>query len=269
MTELRHRLRHVHLDDLAGRPERRLDVGDRRQLRALRQRAEHMIERAAERLGIDVADHGDRELVAGKHAPQIAMQIVAGDGGDGGLGALDRASIRVIAEGETIPGKRSDLLGVVLVELQSGDDLAAHALDRIRIEARLRHGETQQLERLILVGGEHLHIAEHHVAARIEIHARGERLQALLEGDQVEVAGAFVHHAGHEIGEALPVLRVLCGAAAEGEAHGDQGIGVALDEPGLDAAGTDDALDLHGVSRTCGERRQQRDGGKPRLPHGA
>ena len=52
------------------------------------------------------------------------------------------------------------------------------------------------------------------------------------------LAGAFVHHAGHEIGEALPVARVLCGAAAEGEAHGDQGIGVALDEPGLDAAGT-------------------------------
>jgi hypothetical protein len=54
---------------------------------------------------------------------------------------------------------------------------------------------------------------------------------------------------------------------------------VALDEPGLDAAGTGYALDLHGVSRACGERSKKRKRGdapglrkwaaRPRLPHGA
>ena len=68
MAELRHRLRHVHLDDLAGRAERRIGVGDRRKRRIGGKRAEHMIERAAERCRIDVADHRDHELVAGKDA---------------------------------------------------------------------------------------------------------------------------------------------------------------------------------------------------------
>jgi hypothetical protein len=54
---------------------------------------------------------------------------------------------------------------------------------------------------------------------------------------------------------------------------------VAFDKPGLDAAGTGHALDLHGVSRTSGERRKERKHGnapglrkwaaRPRMPHGA
>ena len=168
-------------------------------------------------------------------------------------------------EGEAIPGERGNLLGVVLVELQSGDDLRAHALERVGIEARLRHGEAQQVERLVHVGGQHLHIAEHHVAAGVEVDAHGERLQALLEADGVELASPLVHHAGDEIGKALLGFRVLGGAAAEGKAHGDQGIGVALDQPSLDAAGARDALDVHGVSRGCGKRREERkSGGKPK-----
>ena len=81
----------------------------------------------------------------------------------------------------------------------------------------------------------------------------------------VELASPLVHHAGDEISEALLGFRVLGGAAAEGKAHGDQGIGVALDQPSLDAAGARDALDVHGVSRGCGKRREEREcGGKPK-----
>ena len=116
-----------------------------------------------------------------------------------------------------------------------------------------------------MFAGQHLHIAEHHVAAGVEVDAHGERLQALLEGDGVELARPLVHHAGDEIGEALLVFRVLGGAAAEGKAHGDQGIDVALDQPSLDAAGARDALDVHGVSRRCGKRREERKcGGEPK-----
>ena len=76
MAELRHGLRHFHLDDLAGRAERRLGVGDRREHRMLRQGAKHLVELAAERLGVDVADHGDHKLVAGEDAADIVAQVL-------------------------------------------------------------------------------------------------------------------------------------------------------------------------------------------------
>ncbi len=82
----------------------------------------------------------------------------------------------------------------MLVEFQPGNDLRLHARGRVRIEARRGQRETQQLESLILVGRQHLHVAEHHVAARVEVDAHGKRLQALLEGYGVELAGALIHH---------------------------------------------------------------------------
>ena len=169
-------------------------------------------------------------------------------------------------EGEAVPGKRSHRFGVVLVEFQPGEDLGAHALDRARIDARLGQRQAQQVEGLVLVGREHLHIAEHHVAARVESHAHGERLQALLKGDGVETARALVHHAGDEISEPCLVLGVLCSAAAKCKAHGDQGIDVALDEPGLDAAGACDALDVHGVNRRAGSAAKRATAASNRIP---
>src|SRR5262249_469319 len=70
------------------------------------------------------------------------------------------------------------------------------------------------------------------------------------------LASAFVHHRRDEIGEPFLAGIVLARAAAEGEADGDQRIGVTLDEPGLDAAGAYDAFDFHAVtlsSLSCGE----------------
>ena len=209
----------------------------------------------AEGLGVDVADHRDHKLVAGEDAADIILELVGADGFDRGHGALDGAAVRVIAEGEPVPGERGDLLGIVLIEFQAGDDLSADAFDGVGIEARRRQREAQQIEGFVSVGRQHLDIAEHDIAARVEVHAHGERLQAVLEVDGVEVARALVHHAGDEIGDAVLADRVLSRAAAKGEAHGDQRIVVALDEPSLDAARALDALDLHGVSRRRRKRR--------------
>ena len=184
MAELRHRLRHVHHDDLARGPERRGGVGDRRERGVLRQCAEHMIEGAAESFGVDVADHGDDQPVAGEDAADVVLEVPRPDGGDRRHGALDRAPIGMVLEGEAVPGERGHRFRIVLVEFQPGNDLRLHALDRVRIEARLRQRQAQQVEGLVLVGREHLHIAEHHVAARVEVDAHGKRLQALLEGDR-------------------------------------------------------------------------------------
>ena len=170
--------------------------------------------------------------------------------------------VRMILKGKPVPGERGHRLGVVLVEFQPGQDLGAHALDRVLIEAGLGERQPHEIEHLVLVGGQRLHIAEHDVAAGVEIHAHGERLLALLEGNGVELAGALVHHGGDEISEAFLARRVLRRAAAEGKAHGDQRIGVAFDEPGFDAAGADDALYLHAgdLSRRRGRNDKRRRG---------
>ena len=164
-------------------------------------------------------------------------------------------------KGEPVPGERGHGLGIVLVEFQPGQDLRAHALDRVLVEARLGERQANEIEHRVLVGRQRLHIAEHDVAARVEIHAHGERLLALLEGHGIEIAGALVHHGRDEISETFLAGIVLAGAAAKGEAHGDQRIGVALDEPGLDAAGAHDALDLHAANLACLRARADQRGG--------
>ena len=80
----------------------------------------------------------------------------------------------------------------------------------------------------------------------------------------VERAGAFVEQVGHQVGDAGLVLRVLGGAAAEGEVDGDQRNRRIAHQPGLDAARADHALDLHrlrgrggGCKRGAGEQRDQ------------
>ena len=59
---------------------------------------------------------------------------------------------------------------------------------------------------------------------------------------RVEVAGAFVHHGGDEVGDAFLARGILRIAALEGEAQGQERHVVLLDEPGLDAAGAGDLL---------------------------
>ena len=224
-----------------------------------------MVQRLAERGRIDVADHRDHQLVAGEHAVDIGLEIVARDSGNRLQRALDRAAIRVALEGEPVPGERGDRFGIVLVEFEAGEDLGADALDRVGIEARLGEGEPRQVEHRVLVDGQRLKIAKHHIARGVEIHAHGEALRPLLEGQCVEVASALIHHRRDEISEPLLALVVLGGAAAKGEAHGDQGIGVTFDEPGFDAARTRDALKFHvaSLSRGRGDAEQQ-SGGEPR-----
>ena len=236
-------------------PKRRIGVGHRFKRRAGGQSFKDQIERLAERCRVDVADYRNEQLVAGEDAAGIAPEVAGRDGGDRRHGPFDRAPIGVIVKGEAIPGERRHGLGVVLVEFQPGQNLRAHALDRILIETRFGQREPQEIEHLVLVGGERLQACEHDVAARVEIHAHGKSLLALLKGDRTERAGALVHHGGDEIGEAFLALRVLGGTAAEGKAHGDQRVGVTFDKPSLDAARADDALDLHVANLSCGSAR--------------
>ena len=90
----------------------------------------------------------------------------------------------------------------------------------------------------------------------------------ILEGDRIERASALIHHRGDEISEAVLVVGILGRAAAKGEAHGNERIGVAFDQPCFDAAGAYHALDLHGgnLSRRRGRDDQGRHGKARAMP---
>jgi hypothetical protein len=81
-----------------------------------------------------------------------------------------------------------------------------------------------------------------------------------VEGLGIEIAGSLVEQAGDQVADAGLARWVLGGAAAEGIFHRDQGHGGVLHEPGLDAAGRNQPLDL-----CCGLRRRRRQ----RQQHGA
>ncbi len=139
MAELRHRLRHVHLDDLARRAQAAAlasAIGASSELQ--RQAPKMWSSVLAERLGVDVADHRDHQLVAGEDALDVVLEIVARDGGDRLLGALDRTPVRMIAGRRAGPRRaRRPSSGSFSSNFRLGEDLRAHALDRILVEAGL------------------------------------------------------------------------------------------------------------------------------------
>ena len=93
---------------------------------------------------------------------------------------------------------------------QPRQDLAAHALDRLGVEARRGQRQLEQVERLVLVLDQRAQRAGELVAAGAEAEAdrvsfrcaRGTRAS-------IEIAGAFVEQVGHHVGEAGLAGRVL------------------------------------------------------------
>ena len=104
-----------------------------------------------------------------------------------------------------------------------------------------------------LVVLEHAQRAAEIVARRAEAQFDGAAVEAFVEGAGIEVARTFVERVGDQIADAGLVGRVLRRAAAEGIFHRDQRHGGVLHEPGLDAAGRNQMLDLGG-----GVRRRRR-----------
>ena len=125
----------------------------------------------------------------------------------------------------------------------AGNDLDADAVDRRGVEARLLHRQRQQVERLVALFGQHAHRAVDRVAAGAEAHLGAGIVELRLEGVAVEIAGAFVEQAGHQLGQPFLAGRVLRGAALEGEADRDDRHRIVLDQPGGDALVALDLLD--------------------------
>ena len=114
----------------------------------------------------------------------------------------------------------------------------------------------------LAVPGQGLQIAVEGIQARIEPQPDGQVLQAGLESLGVQFAGALVQETGQVVGQSLLARGVERGAAAEGEAEGDQGVAGFADQPGDDAAGGLHPLHRHGGGRRRGRQgRQDRQGG--------
>ena len=119
----------------------------------------------------------------------------------------------------------------------------------------------KQLQRLVLLVGEHAHRAVDRVAAAAEAHLGAGVVETVLEGVAVEIAGALVEQPGHQIDQPFLAGRILGVAAAKGEAHRDDRNRIVLDQPGGDAAVRLDLLDGdRGASRQQRRQRQEDDG---------
>ena len=123
----------------------------------------------------------------------------------------------------------------------------------------------QQFEGFIAMGRQHPHAADDAVRIGIEVEVDGQVGELCLEGGGIETACPFVQQPGGEKGHALLARGILRRAAAESDGKRNQRIGVILDQPGLDPAGTDHAFDLVGRHGSRGQQRQKTRQ-KPPLP---
>ena len=137
---------------------------------------------------------------------------------------------------------------------QPRHDLRAHALDRVSVEARLGQRKPQIVERFVAVLGKRAQGAAQIVASGAEAELDRLAFEPVVEGIGIEGAGAVVEQARCHMGDAGFVLRVLIGAAEEGEVDGDQRQGAVADQPRLDAERADHALDIHRSRRKGGKR---------------
>ena len=254
-----HRLRHVEIDHDAAAQPARGGVGDGHPPGFGRQRAEGGVDEAGHALGVDVADHADLEVLARQDAPGIALEIVDGDAGHRFERADHRPPIGMAGEGRLPPDLAGDVIGARALALQARDGLPAHPLDVARIETRRGQREAKEMERLVLVFLQRAQGAADIIAAGLEGELDRAPLETILERLAVELAGAFVEQVDRHVGDAGLVGRVLVGAAAEGEVHGDQRHRGIAHHPDLDAAWGHQALDVGGVRRRC-RRGDQHDG---------
>jgi hypothetical protein len=119
-------LRHVEIERDA-LIEFRVDLLDRRKLRGGRQRAEHTVELALERLGIDRPDHAHDQIVARKQAAMKRRQIVGAQPGQRFGRALAAPRIGMFAIDRAGPGDIRARSGVALARLEPCDQLGADA----------------------------------------------------------------------------------------------------------------------------------------------
>ncbi len=132
-------------------------------------------------------------------------------------------------------GALSDRCRTLVRLAQSGDRLRPALLDPVRIEARRGHGQPQQLERLVAVGGQKAQRTADIVERGAEAQRNGRIFLALLEGLRIERSRTVGQQARREAGQPLLVLGIAGTAAGEGKGQRHDRRAAVLDQPRLDA----------------------------------
>jgi len=147
---------------------------------------------------VDIADHGDDQLVLGEQPFGDRAQVVRRNRIKTFDGSFRVAGVGVIAESDAHPGPHRNGLRVVFLTAQGFGQLRFDPRKRVVLETRLIERKPQQFERLVLVVRQGLQTTIEVIAARIERHANGDLLQRRLKGLGIEIAGALVQHAGKD-----------------------------------------------------------------------
>ncbi len=188
------------------------------------------------------------------------MDVVVQIGGGDALHGIERAKrlapVRMVGEGDLPPAAAGETAGIGDLAPQRRHFLAAHALQRIGIEARLGQRQPQQIEGLVAMLVKGAQGPMEIIATDAKAQLDGVLLQPLVIGLAVEIAGALVEHVGGQIGGARLIGFVLAGSAMEGVIQRHQRHRLLAHQPGHDAGRADDTLDLH--LRRSGRGQQQR-----------
>ncbi len=206
--------------------------------------------------GVDVADDRHLERVARQHPAHIGLQVVDGDVRNRFERAVDRPAVGMIGEGRRPPLAARHVVRAHGLAPQPRHDLRAHALDRVGVEARLGQGEPQQVEGFVAVLLERAQGAAEIVAAGAEAQLDRLALEPVVEGLAVE--GPAPSSSRLAVIWATPGLSAGSWSALPSMANSTaiSGSGAVAHQPGLDAAGADDALDGHCFSRRGRERKR-------------
>ena len=161
-----------------------------------RQVAEGLVEQLAERVGIDVADHGDPQRILGDVAADILLQIGDLDGRHALERAGRRPAVGMIAESELEELAAGQRGRIGRFAAQVRDDLGADAFDVLRLEPRRGQRHPQQIVGFVLVVLEHAQRAAELIAVRREAELDGAAFEPLMIGLGIEIAGALIEQIG-------------------------------------------------------------------------
>ena len=245
-------------------------------MRRLRQRrgagfghiGQNAVDQQAQLFGRDVARRAHDHPVAGDDAVLRLDHVLAPQRRDRFDGPVQRAAIGMRAPDRLRQRLLGDGIGIGILGADDRLHLTFDAGHGVIVEARLGQRGGDQIGALVTVFAEETPRHGQRIVANIEADLGAKRLGRGGIGGGVHVARAFFQRVGHQADGAALAGRVKAGAAPEGEVQRGEGDGVILDQPGLDAAGRGDLLDLGREGRE-GHQTGGEEGAKAQKAHWA
>src|SRR5437588_8713190 len=117
--------------------------------------------------------------------------------------------------GQCAEASAGDEIRIVCLALQTGDDLAHHPLEGVRVETRFGYGELQEREGACRIPRQALHASGQNVAVGGKRHLDRILIEGAMKAFRVIVSSPFVKETRKKRGGAGLADRILRGAALE------------------------------------------------------